>query len=248
VKLKASALVAYAKKAAAEGWGYVLGGQGEMYSKELAQKWAKSRNKPSSWIGTKVSYFVTACARWFGHRVADCSGLIIKAIQSVNPDYKDRNADTLFAQADEKGKVGTIPEKPGVCVWRKGHTGVYEGNGSVVEAGGYKKGVVHSKLNKPATGKKWTHWYIPDGVDYSEYDKPKPAPKPEDPKPVESHIYGGSSYVNLRATAGGKKIGKVKKGDTVVKLSSTEYKGNTWWKVKRVTDGTIGWCIGEYFK
>lgn len=168
---KASQIVQYVKKAAAEGWGYVLGANGEPYNEPKAQLWAKTRNKPSSWVGTKFAYFVTACARWFGKMVADCSGLIVGAIRAISPSYGDRSANTFKAQFVESGTVKTIPEIPGLAVWKSGHIGIYIGNGQVVEARGYKYGVVITKLSS----RPWTHWGKIKDVEYDTVTVDKPA-------------------------------------------------------------------------
>ena len=48
----------------------------------------------------------------------------------------------------------TIPDTPGLAVWKPGHIGVYIGNGEVIEAMGTKYGVVKTQLQ----GRGWTHW------------------------------------------------------------------------------------------
>ncbi len=164
--LKAKELVAFAKKAVKDKWGYVLGGNGEPYDKAKAEKWAKSRNKPRSWVGTKWSYFVVACARWFGHMIADCSGLIIGAIRSKDKDYSDQTADGLYSRCKERGTIKTIPNIPGLCVHKSGHIGVYVGDGLVIEMRGYKYGAVVTQVKK----RPWTGWGKLAAVDYSEYE------------------------------------------------------------------------------
>lgn len=165
MKLKASKLVTFSKKALAEGWGYVLGGQGELWSKPLAEKWAKSRNKPKTWIGTKWSYFVEACGRWFGRKITDCSGLIIAAFRElVNPKYSDQTADGLYSRCSARGSIKTLPEIPGLCLHKSGHIGIYIGGGYAIEARGYKYGVVKTKV----AGRGWTGWGKLADVDYSE--------------------------------------------------------------------------------
>lgn len=76
-------LVAAFQQYVKEGWGYVYGAQGEQYSKELAEKWRqKGRSVPSG--RDKKTYFIRDCAKWYGHRVADCSGGIVYTIQQYN--------------------------------------------------------------------------------------------------------------------------------------------------------------------
>lgn len=152
--MTAQQLVEFAEKALAEKWGYVLSAQGEMYSLKTAEYWAKTRNKPSAFTGTAYSYYVEACARWFGHFVTDCSGLIIAAFRSIVPKYQDQKADTLYSRCTKTGTIKTIPEIPGLIVWKKGHIGVYVGGGYAIEARGYKYGVVKTKVKS----RPWTHW------------------------------------------------------------------------------------------
>ena len=47
----------------------------------------------------------------------------------------------MYYNASESGTIGTIPEIPGLAVWRDGHVGVYIGNG-YIEAMGTKCSVV----------------------------------------------------------------------------------------------------------
>ena len=155
--ITAKYLVDYVKKAAADKWGYVAAGQGEMYSLELANTWAATRKHYSKY------YYVTQCKRWFGHYVADCSGLIISAFRAQIPKYMDQTADYLYSHSSQ-GKISNMPEIPGICVWKKGHIGIYIGNGLVVEARGYAYGVVTTKVKD----RPWTGWGKLADVDYLE--------------------------------------------------------------------------------
>ncbi len=161
--IKASELVSFVHNAKKSGWGYVFGGQGELYTKELAESWAR-RNRS----GKDYNYFVVRCARWFGKIVVDCSGLIIEAYRSKIPGYGDKTANTIFGRCVQTGMLNTIPELPGLCVWRSGHIGIYIGNGKVVEAGGTNIGVVTTKISAPATNKYWTNWGRMSDVDYED--------------------------------------------------------------------------------
>jgi uncharacterized protein YycO len=67
---------------------------------------------------------------------------------------KDVGADGMYSAATIKGSMDTMPDTPGLAVWKSGHIGVYIGNGKVVEAMGTKYGVVKTKL----AGRGWSAW------------------------------------------------------------------------------------------
>ncbi len=169
---KANDLVNFVINAKNNGWGYVFGAQGQLYTKELAELWASKKRS-----GRDYEYFVVRCAKWFGRTVVDCSGLIIEAFRSQIPGYGDKSANTLFSKCVQTGMLNTIPETPGLCVWRSGHIGMYIGNGEVVEAGGTNIGVVVSELKAPATTKKWTNWGKLADVDYENIVVPPKVPE-----------------------------------------------------------------------
>ncbi len=160
--VKANNLVSFVINAKNSGWGYVFGAQGQTYTKEMAEEWARKKRS-----GRDYDYFVVKCAKWFGRTVVDCSGLLIEAYRSQTPGYGDKSANTLFSKCVQSGMLSSIPELPGVCVWRSGHIGMYIGSGKVVEAGGTNVGVVVSELNAPATSKRWTNWGRLADVDYT---------------------------------------------------------------------------------
>lgn len=102
-------------------------------------------------------------SHWLGGRTADCVGLI-KGYGWLDPDdhevhygtngMPDIGADAMYYNASEKGSISTIPEIPGLAVWKSGHIGIYIGNGQVIHASGTMIGVIQSPLGE--TG--WTHW------------------------------------------------------------------------------------------
>ena len=53
----------------------------------------------------------------------------------------DVGANEMYYSATRKGEIATMPDTPGLAVWKPGHIGVYIGNGEVVEAMGTKYGV-----------------------------------------------------------------------------------------------------------
>lgn len=150
-------LVNWAVNAEASGWGYVWGTYGEVLTDELYK--VKSEQYPEEVGG--YGEFIEA--NWLGRRTTDCVGLI-KGYGWLNTltgegEYgtngmPDIGADTMYANATEKGTIDTIPEIPGLAVWHEGHIGIYIGNGEVIEAMGTKYGVVRTKLSDG----RWTHW------------------------------------------------------------------------------------------
>ncbi|MGI5848769.1 MAG: peptidoglycan-binding protein [Christensenellales bacterium] len=170
--INASDLVSFVFNAKNDGWGYVYSAQGQLYSRRLAEQWGNANR-----AGKGYDYFVKKCSRWFGKIVVDCSGLVIEAYRSQIPSYSDKTANALFGKSAKKGVLNTIPEIPGLCVWRNGHIGIYIGYGQVIEAGGTNVGVVLSALSAPATNKPWTNWSMLADVDYSVTAEP-PATEP----------------------------------------------------------------------
>ena len=69
----------------------------------------------------------------------------------------------MHYNATRKGTIDTIPEVPGLAVWKSGHIGVYIGDDQVIEAMGTKYGVVKTQLQ----GRGWTHWLE---IPYINYD------------------------------------------------------------------------------
>ena len=101
-----------------------------------------------------------------GTRVFDCVGLIkgciwAKGIFANTPKYnsaQDVSANGMYSKCTKKGVINSLPEVPGVLVFKNGHVGVYVGNKKVIEAKGHEWGVIESKLSDSA----WTHWgYCP---------------------------------------------------------------------------------------
>ena len=148
-------LVKYAEKALEDRWGYVWGTFGQTLTERLFQE--KIKQYPSG-----VGNYQTFIRRnWLGKRTADCVGLIKSYMWHddrtgqirYNPST-DVNADTMYARAKKKGSIGSIPEVPGLCVWRKGHIGVYIGNGYVIEA----QGTIHGVKKHRLRDRNFTHW------------------------------------------------------------------------------------------
>ena len=163
-------LVKWAEYAADKGWGYVYGTYGTVLSESMLT--AKMEQYPDE-VATKEQFIRDT---WLGKRTADCVGLIkgYGWFNTVSQDteigangMQDLSANGMYEAATVKGEISTIPETPGLAVWKDGHIGIYIGNGNVVEAYGTERGVIRSVL---ADGG-WTHWLEVPSINYVEQEE-----------------------------------------------------------------------------
>ena len=110
-------------------------------------------------------------SHWLNRRTTDCVGLIkgygwlntvTMEIQYGSNGMPDVGADGMYYNAGRKGSIETMPDTPGLAVWKSGHIGVYIGNGEVIEAMDTRYGVVKTKLQ----GRGWSHWLEVPGIKY----------------------------------------------------------------------------------
>ncbi len=101
-----------------------------------------------------------------GIKVHDCVGLVKgylwgESPEDADPVYdpeQDKSANGMYAACVTKGEMATMPDIPGVLVFKDRHMGVYIGGGEVVEARSRKTGVVKTKL----ADRPWVNWgYCP---------------------------------------------------------------------------------------
>ena len=79
----------------------------------------------------------------------------------------DITADQMYEAATEKGELSTIPEIPGLAVWKPGHIGIYIGNGEIIEARGTRNGVIQSSIYDGV----FTHWLKIPYINYLEVEE-----------------------------------------------------------------------------
>lgn len=170
-------LVKFCEEALKEGCGYVWGTFGNVLTHDLLMQ--KVRQYPDH-VGSYENFIRS---NWINKRTMDCAGLIKaylwdkggKPVYNPNTDF---NVGMFATRAERKGLINTIPlEEIGLMVWKKGHIGVYVGNGRVIEANSTKKGVIET----PITGQgstAWTNWgechlleYLPAEQNISEWAK-----------------------------------------------------------------------------
>lgn len=150
-------LVTYAKNSFASRWGYVSGTYGDVLTDSL---FAYKLEQYPDGVGTYEDFIRS---NWLDGRTTDCVGLI-KGYGWFSPDTKkieygtngmpDVSADGMYNAAAVKGSINTMPDLPGLAVWKSGHIGIYVGRGEVIEAMGTKYGVVKTPLD----GRGWKAW------------------------------------------------------------------------------------------
>lgn len=170
-------LVAFVEKALLEKWGYVWGTFGNVLTLPLFNQ--KILQYPDM-VGR---YKDTIAKQWVGRQTADCIGLIKAYLwwdgKKINYQaHTDINANKMYELATRKGAIHTLPEIQGLCLWKKGHIGVYVGNGWVIEAHGTSSGVIKT----PLTGRgatPWTHWLACPYIDYAETEQKQETQSPQ---------------------------------------------------------------------
>ena len=183
------ALIEKFKTALDDKWGYIWGTAGVKWTaarQEALEKTTDENRAMSRKYGSK----------WIGHMVADCSGLFSWAFKQLG-GYMYHGSNTMWDKyCTEKGELkdGARTDgqglKPGTAVFtynkntkKRGHVGLYIGDGWVIEAEGTQAGVIKSKITKA----KWVEWGELKGVDFSgtaSEPAPKPAPEPQ-PEPAK---------------------------------------------------------------
>ena len=138
------------------GCGYIWGGSGQILNENLLKKF---KNKYPSFINEKN------VEKWLGKQVFDCSGLVKCAFEEIGIHiYHGANSAWEYTKWEIKGKIEDLPLDKISIVYKKGsnemiHTGIYLGNGEVVNAQDNAHGVIKERL-----GTLWTHFGIPEGL------------------------------------------------------------------------------------
>jgi len=107
---------------------------------------------------TNTYMAIARAKKMVGHVCVDCSGLI--------SDYtkKQLGSSQLYSQAYARLPISTWRDWAiGVITWKKGHVGIYIGEGKVVEAKGINYGVVVTDIEKG----RWTCGLTFSWIDYT---------------------------------------------------------------------------------
>lgn len=120
----------------------------------------KKKQYPSHYTSSRMATYKKQIQQ--GKKCTDCVGLIKGYCwdgTDGNPGYAsngcpDTSANGMYKAAKVKGSIKTLPETPGLLLWRDGHIGVYVGGGYAIEARGFAYGVVRTKVAE----RTWTNW------------------------------------------------------------------------------------------
>jgi len=175
-------LAEYCEKVYKAGWVYWYGTYGKRCTQSLYE--SKKKQYPSHYGSSRTSGYMRDIAE--GRTCADCVGMIKAFFWSggefgAEPKYgtnhcPDKSANGMIAICSQTGPISTIPDEPGLVVWKDGHIGVYVGGGYTVEMKGFD---YDCKRNKVKSGP-WTKWgRLPASmITYDETPEPTPEPEP----------------------------------------------------------------------
>lgn len=186
-----------------------------------------------------VSYSKNSKA--IGHRVWDCASLVRYAMKQIGISMvSGATSQWKKTKWASKGTIDQLPKDQVACLYRwtgsvMQHTGIYCGDGYVVDARGSKSGVIKSTL----TSYPWTHFGIPEGL----YEEQKPS---EVYKVLyQAKVYAESgSTVRMRATASSS--ARVIKEIPIGEIVDVIEEGENWDKIGY--EGSVGYMMSKFLK
>lgn len=129
---------------------YVYGAKGKVLTQDQFDYFKKNYSQ----------YTPLTDEKKIGKVCVDCSGLISWYTGILK-------SSTAFANESKLQPINTISLSPiGAAVWRKGHIGVYIGNGEIIEARDSAHGTVRTKVGQ----RDFTHWFRLNDIEYIEED------------------------------------------------------------------------------
>lgn len=236
-------LVKHAEKALALPTKYMWGGtlypisDAYINSKVNDYKGFDPTGKTTGYTPERVQKLHTFAGK--GYYGVDCVCLIKSYYWSGNPESggvkspkysgaTDVNAGTMYDLAKVKGKIGTMPEVPGLIVYSKSHphVGIYIGNGYTIEStlGARGDGVVKRKLDSF-----WEYWFECPFIEYPAAAKTVKDPESGDAKAVTLAYKAAiraepkNSAAKLGVLTAGTKCVIISGSDTVDPVSNYTY-------------------------
>lgn len=223
-------------------WAYWYGTYGNMCTE--AKYKSKKKQYPEHYGSSRTAGYMKDIEQ--KRRCADCVGMIKSFFWTGNhydtdPKYgtngcPDKSANGLFDMCKVTGDIKTIPDIPGIVVWKDGHIGVYIGGGYTIEMRGFDYDCVKRKV-KDGPWKKWGK------LPMLSYEEPKPEPS------EYRHVLVTGGSVNIRSGPGTDKkdIGTAHKGDLLPYQGVTEpWGGRDWYLIE--WENQNGWISSKYSK
>ena len=191
--LTSKQLVEYCEKVYKAGWVYWYGTYGKKCSQSLYE--SKKKQYPKHYTSDRTSGYMKDIQA--GKRCADCVGMIKSffwtgGVFDTDPKYvvngcPDVSANGMIKLCKESGPISTIPDIPGLVVWKDGHIGVYVGGGYTVEMKGF---AYDCQRNKVKSGP-WTMWgKLPESM--ITYTDAPVAPVEPEPVGLKKGDYGSA--------------------------------------------------------
>ena len=233
-----------------EGWGYIYGTAGRLWTEALQRSWSEPPHK--NYEKTKQYG-----ARWIGRNVTDCSGLLVWALKWLGEEivhharYQYTDASKYRGKLVDGKRTDGKQLLPGTAVFLQGsqehihHVGVYVGHNICIEAKGTQWGVVTSEPEH------WDHWGELKVVDYTRAADIENEPIPEVPEHREDKdvlfrviVDNPGAWLNVRSGPGTsyQVLFRVEKGDVAEVLAISD--DNKWDQIR--CNGRIGWASAEY--
>lgn len=218
-------------------WAYWYGTYGNKCTLEKYK--GKKRQYPAHYTDDRYEGYMLDIEQ---HRYcADCVGMIKSffwtgGVYGGEPKYAtnhcpDTSANGMISLCKTQGDIKSIPDIPGIVVWKNGHIGVYVGDGYTVEMKGFNYDCIRAKVSN-GNWKKWG--MLPKSM--ISYDEITPTHK-------NVTVTGGSVYIRTAPSKeNGKILGVAHKGDIL------PYQGviseNGWYLI--IYNNKNGWISGKY--
>jgi len=141
------------------GCGYAWGATGQICTQAVLNQLAK--------LYPDQPNLMEICPKWIGKRIYDCATLVRACLRAAGINIcSGATSQWKGDYWEEKGTIDQMPkDRPCVLYYNKTgtvmqHTGIYLGDGTVIDARGSREGVIQSKLESRV----WTHYTVPKGL------------------------------------------------------------------------------------